>query len=515
VNGSSNVGLAILAAAAMILGAPLWAQATIQGTVHDAAGKPVQHASVRAEKKGAPAVDTETNAAGVFTFSIPPGAYRITAEKSGQHSRSTTISTSLQASPAPTDLVLETDAAAMQFADNPNFTVAGVTDWTAVGGHGSDSTLRTSEDLARETVALKPQASTAAGIPTEAESKLRAALAAAPGTFAPNHQLGAFYLQSGRAQDAAPLLQAAYLLEPSNTGNESDLAEAYKETGNYPLARDHVQKLLAHQESANLHRLLGELDEKMGEPLQAVHEDEQAVRLDPNEENYFAWGSELLLHRAVWQAAEVFKNGTLAHPKSARMFTALGTAQFAGDLYDEAAASLCAASDLAPSDPEPYSFMGRVAIASSTPLPCIESRLARFAQQQPGNATAYYLYAMAILKDQPETPQQALALLNKAVELDAKCGDAYLQLGILSQGDPQRAIGYYTRAIAANPQLGEAHYRLGVAYDRIGQAEKARQEFQLHDEIERVQAAAVERQRREVKQFQVVLQGQSGNPSTH
>ena len=47
----------------------------------------------------------------------------------------------------------------MEFADKPNFTVAGVTDWTAVGGHGSDATLRTSEALARETVTLKPQGS--------------------------------------------------------------------------------------------------------------------------------------------------------------------------------------------------------------------------------------------------------------------------------------------------------------------------------------------------------------------
>ena len=44
----------------------------------------------------------------------------------------------------------------MEFADKPNFTVAGVTDWTAVGGHGSDATLRTSEALARETTTLKP-----------------------------------------------------------------------------------------------------------------------------------------------------------------------------------------------------------------------------------------------------------------------------------------------------------------------------------------------------------------------
>jgi tetratricopeptide (TPR) repeat protein len=516
VNGSSKVALVIVAATAMMLRAPTSAQVTIQGTVHDASGKPIDHASVRAEQKTAPPIETETNAAGAFTLTAPTaGSYLITAEKSGLHSHSATISTSLQGSPAQADLILDTDASAMQFADNPNFTVAGVTDWTAVGGHGSDSTLRTSEDLARETVALKPQGSNATGTPTESESKLRAALAAAPGSFTANHQLGAFYLQSGRSRDAASLLQAAYLLDPSNTANESDLAEAYNETGNYPLARDHVQKLLAHQDNANLHRLLGELDEKMGEPLLAVHEDEQAVRLDPNEENYFAWGSELLLHRAVWQAAEVFKNGTQAHPKSARMFTALGTAQFAGDLYDEAAASLCAASDLDPSDPEPYSFMGRVEIASPKPLPCVESRLARFVQQQPESATGNYLYAMAILKRQPQASQQTVALLNKAIAVDEKCSEAYLQLGILSQSDPQRAIGYYTRAIAANPQFGEAHYRLGVAYDRIGQAEKAKQEFQLHDEIERVQAAAVERQRREVKQFQVVLQGQPGNPSTH
>jgi tetratricopeptide (TPR) repeat protein len=126
---------------------------------------------------------------------------------------------------------------------------------------------------------------------------------------------------------------------------------------------------------------------------------------------------------------------------------------------------------------------------------------------------ANYLYAMAIWKRQQQTadPQPLLqveTLLTRAVALDPKCAGAYLQLGILSsaQHHPEEAINYYTRAIAADPQLGEAHYRLGVAYDRMGAPEKARQEFQLHDEIEALQAATVERQRREVKQFLVVLQ---------
>ena len=69
-------------------------------------------------------------------------------------------------------------------------------------------------------------------------------------------------------------------------------------------------------------------------------------------------------------------------------------------LYDEAAASLCAASDLNPSDPEPYIFMGRIEMASPKPLACIEPRLARFVQAQPENSLANYFYAMAIWKRQ-------------------------------------------------------------------------------------------------------------------
>jgi tetratricopeptide (TPR) repeat protein len=244
--------------------------------------------------------------------------------------------------------------------------------------------------------------------------------------------------------------------------------------------------------------------------LAAVHEFEQAVRLDPSERSYFEWGSELLLHRAVLQAREVFQKGVEAYPKSVRMLTALGTALFAGARYDEAAQRLCEASDLNPADPEPYIFMGKIELAAPNPLSCIEPKLARFAEQQPGNPLANYYYAMAIWKEQAQpndqhSLQQVETLLTKAVTLDVNCADAYLQLGIIhySQHDFEKAIGFYVRAIAANPELAEAYYRLAVAYDRTGEREKARREFQLHDEIRKRQAAAVERQRKEVKQFLV------------
>jgi tetratricopeptide (TPR) repeat protein len=503
--------------------------AVLSGTV-SAAGKPVSDASVKAEAASTRnPFETKTDAAGAFTFSdLPAGSYILTAEKAGLGARRTISVAISKGDRKHIDLILalpgdesssSTPVPPMSFSDQPNFTVAGVTDWTAVGGHGSDSILRTSEDLAKETLALKAQGaghstSVSANENDASENKLRAALATTPGSFAANHQLGDFYLRAERFRESLPLLQAAYQIDPANERNERDLALAYEQTGDLKQASVHIRNLLKRENDADLDRMAGELDEKLGDPLAAVKEYQQAVSLDPSEQNYFAWGSELLLHRAVWQAAEVFRNGVKAHPQSARLRTALGTSLFAGAVYDEAARSLCDASDLDPANPEPYIFMGKVEMAAPTPLPCVEAKLARFAQQQPDNSLANYLYAMAISKRQTLSAsktgtQQVEGLLSKAVSLDPKCFDGYLQLGILaaSQHDYEKAIQLYTKAIEANSQLGEAHYRLGVAYDRLGQREKAQQEFQFHDEIEKRRAAAVERERREIKQF-VVVQGQ-------
>jgi tetratricopeptide (TPR) repeat protein len=202
------------------------------------------------------------------------------------------------------------------------------------------------------------------------------------------------------------------------------------------------------------------------------------------------------------------------------MLTALGTSLFAAAIYDEAALRLCDASDLSPTDSEPYIFMGKIEREAPTPLPCVEQKLARFLQKQPDSPLANYLYAMAVWKRQELGAdqlalQQVETLLTKAVKIDRNCIEAYLQLGILysSQRNYEKAIGFYTKAIELDPQSGEAHYRLGVAYDRTGEPAKAKGEFVLHDEIEKQKAAAVERQRREIKQFLVVLQGQPNPPT--
>ncbi|HKR26190.1 MAG TPA: tetratricopeptide repeat protein, partial [Acidobacteriaceae bacterium] len=238
------------------------------------------------------------------------------------------------------------------------------------------------------------------------------------------------------------------------------------------------------------------------------------------EQNYFAWGSELLYHRAVWQARDVFQEGAKAWPRSARMITALGAALFAGALYDDAAERLCQAATLEPDNAEPYLFMGRIEMAAPHPLPCVEQKLAEFHRRNPGNALADYYYAMSLSKQPPanaSADQQITALLQQAVASDPRCGEAWLQLGNLQaqSGHYASAIPLYAKAADAKPQMSEAWYRLGLAYDRTGQRDKAQEAFAEHDRIEKEQAAAVEAQRRAIKQFVISSAGSPAPSPNH
>lgn len=434
----------------------------VDGTVRNSAGQPLSDVSVVFEEKAtAESIEAKTDAKGTFSFlTFRPGSYNVRAEKGGM--RTAAALSLLLGEKKQIDLVLrpakensaplekgssatETPGAAkpnstapMEFADQPSFTVAGVTDWTNVGGHGSDTKLRTSESLARETVALK-------------------------------------------------------------SGNPGDASASATEAGR----------------TADSHRLLGERAETSGDPVTAEREYEEAVRLNPSEQNYFAWGAELLLHRAIQPAAEVFGKGAAAHPKSARMLAGLGAALYARGSYGQAAGRVCAAADLQPDDSTAYLFLGKMEKAAPDVLPCAEEKLAQFAHNQPGNALADYYYAVALWKqnkgaENASVLQQIEALLQKAVAADPKFDEAYVQLGTLysARGNFTQAISAYKKAIEVNARSAEAHYRLGLAYKRIGEDQESEQELQLYKQADKTETDAIEQQRREIRQFLIILKDQ-------
>ena len=263
---------------------------------------------------------------------------------------------------------------------------------------------------------------------------------------------------------------------------------------------------------AEIHHRLGDAHEREGKPLEAVHEYQFAAELEPSEPNLFDWGAELLKHRAVEPAIEVFTKGDRLFPPSVRMKLGLAVAVYVHGSYQEAARRFFDAADLNPLDPVPYLFLGKILNLEIMQPDGFIERFARFAKLQPDNAMAQYYYAASLFRRwksdrDAATLAQMRSLLDKAVRLDPNLSAAYLQLGILDaeQQDFAAAIACYQKAIQIDPELEEAHYRLGVAYARTGDKLKSQSELDIHEKLARKSEQELDRQRRDVLNFVVSL----------
>ncbi len=535
--GKFGIYLAVCALALMAALAPSWAQSpepassvvvqgTVQGQVRDSSGRPVANAAVFLQPEpGTQAASiqiTHTDAEGVYRFAaLREGAYTLRAEMNGYGPATSGTVVVAKKETKTIDLALgppktseKPSAQAPDFFDEPQFTVAGVTQATNSGGHGSDTVLRTTEALAKATVSLSkgPEPSATAAKSAATEGSLREAVIREPESFEANQKLGNLLADDGKAAEAVPYLLRASQLNPKNP---------------------------------EVHHLLGYVEEKLGNPLEAVREYQRAAELSPSEPSLFDWGTELLTHRALEPATEVFTKGNRMFPKSVRMLVALGVAWYARGAYDQATQCLVNASDLAPDNPTPYLFLGKMQSVETTPSEGSVERLARFAQLQPDNALANYYFAVSLWKgpakesgkqsadatdsaNNAELSARVESLLLKAVHLDSKLSAAYLQLGILysQRGDFARAISAYREAIevgaesansvvispgSVSPQsddtLEEAHYRLAQAYTRTGDKVKAQEELELHGQLAKKTKEDTERKRREIQEFVVSLRG--------
>ena len=92
-----------------------------------------------------------------------------------------------------------------------------------------------------------------------------------PRNFETNHNLGESYIRSGKVADAAPYLEKAQQINPSSYDNGYDLSLAYIQIGRLRDARRVIQDLLKQKNTAELHNLLGELEEKDGKFVAAAN----------------------------------------------------------------------------------------------------------------------------------------------------------------------------------------------------------------------------------------------------
>jgi tetratricopeptide (TPR) repeat protein len=133
---------------------------SLQGFVHDSQGKPVAAATVQLKIAGQ-TFTALTDARGNYRFGpLRAGSYTLHASETGLGEADVGPFSLEQQESKKVDLLL-TSSAQPQFFDEPTFIVAGVTDPSLRGGHGSDPVFRSAEALAKSTASLRTDPSNA------------------------------------------------------------------------------------------------------------------------------------------------------------------------------------------------------------------------------------------------------------------------------------------------------------------------------------------------------------------
>jgi tetratricopeptide (TPR) repeat protein len=354
----------------------------------------------------------------------------------------------------------------------------------------------------------------------EAEVQFKKAVELNPHNYDANHNLGEFYIQGAKIANAIPFLQRAQEADPAAYNNGYDLALALDQTDKLDAARQQLQRLISLRDSAELHSLLGEVEEKSRNYLSSAAQYEQAAHMEPTEQNILNWGAELLLHQTFAPAMEVFKAGTQRFPESAQLHNGLGIAFYGAGQMDDAVRAFLRASDLRPSDPLPLTFLGKACDGSSpTFAEQIRSRLQSFLDHAAQSAELNYYLAVCLRRtnqteSKTELNTQVESHLKRALTLDPNYAEAYFQLGALYSDERKyaEAIEQFAGALRINPNAANTHYRLGQALARLGNQTRAQEEFVVFERLRKSEADATNKEQNQIQQFVYTMRKSEANP---
>src|SRR5205823_11381740 len=123
-----------------------------------------------------------------------------------------------------------------------------------------------------------------------AEQEFRQAIKLEPVNFDANRNLATLYIKTGKLSQAVHLLDQAQRINPASYDNGYDLSLAYVELNRLSDARQLIHDLLRQKNTAELHNLLAQVEEKSGNFVAAANEFEATAHMDPSESNLFDWG---------------------------------------------------------------------------------------------------------------------------------------------------------------------------------------------------------------------------------
>lgn len=281
--------------------------------------------------------------------------------------------------------------------------------------------------------------------------------------------------------DAAHFLQRAGALAPARADVAFNTALAQFKAGLFDQAAASAERARGLEDSAALQLLLGDIQERRGDALAAVHAYQAAVELAPGEEHYrIALGLDLLRHQTFPAALAVLEQSAQVLPASAEIRVLLGLSYYLVDRSSDAIQALLQAISLSPNNAQALRYLAELTfLDTATPEPKAIDVICH----APAEKTACAAIRLRLARDNGDESQRRAitAQLEAAVKAAPRDTLARCQLGKAYEWGHQWAAARTTMeaCVALQPNATEGHYRLARVYRQLGLKDLAAQQNRL------------------------------------
>jgi tetratricopeptide (TPR) repeat protein len=314
--------------------------------------------------------------------------------------------------------------------------------------------------------------------------------------------------------EAAKDFEEASQLAPDRADILFNLALARYHNGEWDSSQASAEQAKALEDSGSLESLLGDLHEKRGDALAAVHSYQTAVTLEPKvEEHRLALARELLKHQTFDAAIVVLEQATELFPQSIRVKILLGLTYYLVDRSADSTRALLGAAKLDPKDELAAHYLGEITLQDpASPDPAAVAQICAFADAHPSSKSANALCGGVLLRVSEESGDMShkpeiLRRLQQAVRIAPQEPVARCQLGKAFDWSKQwqEARAQLEKCVRLEPDSTESHYRLARVYRRLGLSSLAEEQTALQQEAAQRQNEESTRRTNTVTRFLVLF----------
>jgi tetratricopeptide (TPR) repeat protein len=314
--------------------------------------------------------------------------------------------------------------------------------------------------------------------------------------------------------EAAKDLKDASRLAPDRADILFNLTLARYREGEWDAALASAEKAKAIEDSGSLESLLGDIQERRGDSLVAVHSYQAAVALEPNmEEHRLALARELLKHQTFDAAIVVLDQSAELFPQSIRIKILQALAYYLVDRSADSIRTLLGATKLDPKDELAARYLGEITLQdTAAPDPAAVAQICAFADEHPSSKSAGAICGGVSLRVSEEAGDvshrpEILRRLQQAVRIAPKEPLARCQLGKALEWSQewQQARTQLEKCVSLEPSSPEGHYRLSRVYRQLGLSSLAKEQTALQQDALQREAEESTRRTNTVTRFLVLL----------